>query len=193
MGDQQNTVQIRSFRVVFDLERRLHKIDRWRIPLPYGIPVRSLVYALAALVAVLVVARLPLAGALVGALPPAVRYVIIPVGIAYGLTQVRIDGRPAHRALLALARDQAGARRLVAFRAAPAVDVVTFDTVAIAGDERTSRYRPAEIRGPVTLRLRYPLRATQRRSTLVLEQAGSRPLRKPKRLDLKAGQKVVVK
>jgi len=42
MADQQ-TLQIRSFRVVFDLERRLHKIDRWRIPLPYGVPVRGLV------------------------------------------------------------------------------------------------------------------------------------------------------
>ncbi len=31
----------------FDLERRLHKIDRWRVPLPYGLPLRSLGYFVA--------------------------------------------------------------------------------------------------------------------------------------------------
>ena len=124
MADQQ-TMQIRSFRVVFDLERRLHKIDRWRIPLPYGVPVRGLVYGLAALLAVLFVARLPLAGGLLGLLPAPVRYAVLPAALAYALTQLRIDGRPAHRALVALAGHLAAPRRLVAFRASPAVDEVT--------------------------------------------------------------------
>ena len=32
MSAQPGPIQIRSFRVCFQLERRLHKIDRWRIP-----------------------------------------------------------------------------------------------------------------------------------------------------------------
>jgi hypothetical protein len=192
MADRQ-TLQIRSFRVVFDLERRLHKVDRWRIPLPYGVPVRGLVYGIAALAAVMTLTRLPLAGALVGLLPPSVRYAVLPCGVAVALTRLRIDGRPAHRALCALARHLAGPGRLVAFRPAPADAVVVLGDVTLAADERASRYRPAEIRGPVVLRLRYPVRGRQRRSTLVLEPAGESPLRRGKRLDVAAGQKVVIR
>src|SRR5215218_9384706 len=128
MADQQ-TLQIRSFRVVFDLERRLHKIDRWRIPLPYGVPVRGLVYGFAALLAVLFVARLPLAGDLLNLLPAPLRYAVLPAAVAYALTQLRIDGRPAHRALVALGRHLVGPARLVAFRASPPVDALTLGEV----------------------------------------------------------------
>jgi hypothetical protein len=192
VADQQ-TMQIRSFRVVFDLERRLHKIDRWRIPLPYGVPVRGLVYGFAALLAVLFVARLPLAGDALGLLPPPLRYAILPTAVAYALTQLRVDGRPAHRALVALGGHLAAPRRLVAFRTSAAVDAVTLGEVCLAGDERSSRYRRAEIRGPVTLRLRYPARAAARGNTLTLRQTGERPLCRGKKLRVEAGQKVRVK
>ena len=192
MADQ-HTMQIRSFRVVFDLERRLHKIDRWRIPLPYGVPVRGLVYGFVALLAVLFVARLPLAGDVLGLLPAPVRYAILPAGIAYAFTQLRIDGRPAHRALVALARHEVAPGRLVAFRASVALDTLTLGEVCLAADERSARYRAAEVRGPVTLRLRYPARATQRGNTLTLEQTGDQPLRRGKKLQIDAGQKVRVK
>lgn len=192
MADQQS-LQIRSFRVVFDLERRLHKIDRWRIPLPYGVPVRGLVYGIAALCAVLIAARLPLAGALVALLPGPVRYAVLPAAVAYALTQLRVDGRPAHRALWALGRHALAPRRLVAFRSTPAAGTVTFGGVGLAHDERAARYRPAEVRGPVTLRLRYPARATQRGGTLWLEQAGEEPLRRGKRLDVGSGQRVRIR
>ena len=32
---------IRSYRVCFSLERRIYKIDRWRLPVPWGVPLRT--------------------------------------------------------------------------------------------------------------------------------------------------------
>src|SRR4051812_4152503 len=103
MADE-TEVQIRSFRVVFDLERRIHRIDKIRIPLPYGLPLRSVAYACTALATVVALAQLPLVGAVVGVLPAPIRFVALPGGVAYGLTQVRVDGRPAHTAAIALVR-----------------------------------------------------------------------------------------
>src|SRR5512144_194920 len=92
-------ITVRSFRVVFDLERRIHKIDRYRIPLPYGLPIRSIGYFAAAVAVLAALARIPLVGVAVHALPEPLRFAILPGLIAYGLTETRIDGRPAHRAL----------------------------------------------------------------------------------------------
>src|SRR5262249_27722777 len=36
---------ITSYRTVFRYERRLYRIDRWRLPAPAGVPLRSLLYA----------------------------------------------------------------------------------------------------------------------------------------------------
>ena len=51
--------QIRSYGVVFSLERRLHSIDRFRIPLPYGLPLRSVGYGALILAAVLAARSAP--------------------------------------------------------------------------------------------------------------------------------------
>ena len=50
-----NKITLRSYRLAFELERRLHRIDRFRIPVPYGIPLAALAYAVA--LAALFVAR----------------------------------------------------------------------------------------------------------------------------------------
>ena len=92
------TLQIRSFRVVFSLERRLFKVDRFRLPFAYGVPLRAIAYAAAALAAVAVAAQLPLVGTLLALVPPPVRFVAVPFAVAAVLTRVRVDGLPAHRA-----------------------------------------------------------------------------------------------
>lgn len=114
-----DSLQIRSFRVVFDLERRIHRIDRFKVPLPYGLPLRSLGYGLAALVAVLVVSGLPVFGEAIGALPAPLRFVLLPTAAAIALTRIRIDGRAAHAAGLAWLRFALAPRELVALRPCP--------------------------------------------------------------------------
>src|SRR5215212_7320815 len=92
-----NTIVVRSFRVVFDLGlRRLFKVDRFRVPFPYGLPLRGLAYAAGALLVVLVLMRFALVGEVIRALPAPVRYVLLPGGVAYALLQLTPDGRSAH-------------------------------------------------------------------------------------------------
>src|SRR3954469_11728457 len=92
----EHEIPIRSFGVVFDLERRIHKIDRFRVPLPYGLPLRSLGYAIVALAIVLVASAVPLIGPPIAGIPAPLRLVGLPIVAAYALTGVQIDGRPPH-------------------------------------------------------------------------------------------------
>src|SRR4051794_11411748 len=112
----QTSMEIRSFRVVFALERRIHRVDRFRIPLPYGVPVRAAVYAFVALVLIVLASRLPAVGELVALLPAPLRFVALPVGAGFLLSRARVDGRPAHRFLVSYARHRCAPRYISAFR-----------------------------------------------------------------------------
>jgi hypothetical protein len=122
-------VEIVSYRTVFDLERRVYRIDRLRLN-PNGLPLRGLVYFLALLAAALFCAKLPLLGSLVRALPWYLRDLGIPAGGAALLGMIRVEGRPFHLAARALLRYGAAPRHLAGLRrcAAPG-----------------SRWRPGEL------------------------------------------------
>jgi hypothetical protein len=190
-------ISIRSFRVVFDLERRIHKIDRWRIPVPYGLPLRGIAYWAAAMLVTVVAGRLPLAGELVGVLPAPIRFAIVPVAVAYALVRVQIDGRPAHTALAAWMRFALSPRRVAGLRAVPRVGaVVRLGDIAVLPDQRGARYRPVVIEGPAAVLLRYPsrgwVRARWRRPALHVSQLPGQALFVGKRVRLAAAQRMVV-
>ncbi len=107
--------EIRSFRSVFDLERRIYRIDRLRLN-PGGIPVRGVVYWLALLVAVAVAARVPLLGGAVCALPWYVRELMLPAACAGLLTLIRVEGRPFHLAAASLLRYAVESRHVAGMR-----------------------------------------------------------------------------
>jgi hypothetical protein len=109
-------MEIRSYRAVFDLERRIYRIDRLRLN-PAGVPVRGIVYFLALLATVALCARVPPLRALAGALPWYLLYVALPSICAALLTIAAIDGRPAHLAAQALLRHRLAPRRSVGLRA----------------------------------------------------------------------------
>jgi hypothetical protein len=108
-------MEIRSYRAVFDLERRIYRVDRLRLN-PGGIPVRGVVYFLAILLAILVARGLPLVGSVIGALPWYLRDLALPVASATVLSVIRIEGRPFHLAAYALLRYGVGPRRLSGVR-----------------------------------------------------------------------------
>jgi hypothetical protein len=115
-GDRaQAVIEIRSYRAVFDLERRIYRVDRLRLN-PGGIPVRGVVYFLAILLATLIAGGLPLVGDAVGLLPWYLRDLALPVASATVLSVIRIEGRPFHQAAYALARYRVGPRRLAGAR-----------------------------------------------------------------------------
>ncbi len=108
-------IEIRSYRRVFDLERRIYSVDQLRLN-PGGVPVRGVVYFLAILLAGLVAADLPLLGALAGRLPWYLRDIALPGAGATVLSAIRLEGRTFHLAAHALVRHWVGPRRLAGVR-----------------------------------------------------------------------------
>jgi len=111
-------MEIRSYRHVFDLERRIYRIDRIRLN-PGGIPVRGIVYFLVLLGGAAAAARLPLVGIAASAAPWYVRDVALPALASALLTVVRLEGRPFHLAVRALLRFHFGPRRVAGLGARP--------------------------------------------------------------------------
>jgi hypothetical protein len=109
-------IEIRSYRRVFDLERRIYSVDRLRLN-PGGVPVRGVVYFLAIVLGGLIAGGMPFIGALVAKLPWYLRYVGLPVAGAAVLSAIRIEGRVFHLAAQALVRYWVGPRRLAGGRA----------------------------------------------------------------------------
>jgi hypothetical protein len=190
-------LEIRSFRVVFELERRIHRIQHWRVPLPYGLPVRGLAYGALALLAIVLAGRLPLVGELVGALPPPVRFVLLPAALGATVARARVDGRPAHRFLAAWLRHRVGPRRLNAFRPIEPVGTVEriAEPIAFLPDSRAPRYRRGRLRGEAAVLLRYPARAVERRRgrRLELRQTEAAPLARGKEVVIGRGQELAVR
>jgi hypothetical protein len=108
-------IEIRSYRRVFDLERRIYSIDRVRLN-PGGVPVRGVMYFLALLALALVVADLPLMGALARHAPWYLRAIALPGAGATVLSAIRLEGRTFHLAAHALLRYRLGPRWLAGMR-----------------------------------------------------------------------------
>lgn len=90
-------IEIRSFRRVFDLERRIYSVDQLRLN-PGGVPVRGIVYFLALALASLALGSVPLLGALSKCVPWYLRDLGAPLTLAMLLSVVRIEGRTFHLA-----------------------------------------------------------------------------------------------
>lgn len=108
-------MEIRSYRRVFDLERRIYRVDRLRLN-PGGIPVRGVVYFLVILAAALVARRLPLLASLARVPPWYLGDIALPVASAAVLTMIRVEGRPFHLAAYAVWRHRSGRRWLTGVR-----------------------------------------------------------------------------
>jgi hypothetical protein len=174
---------LRSYSLAFELERRLHRIDRFRIPVPYGIPLVALAYAAAAMIGVALVSSLPLAGAVLGLLPWPVRLILLPGLIVRALCHRRADGRPAHEALAAYAMFFLGHKHVVGLDRAPKYDGA-LGTLPIAPDEQAGVYRRGVVRGPGIVLLRRPARVEMRGRVIRLDALDGAPLSHPQELEL---------
>src|SRR3954452_23152869 len=149
-------VVIRSFRLVFDRGyRRLFKIDRSRLPFAYGLPILGIVYAAGVALALVLVAKLPAAGAALTALPPPIHWVAIPVGLAMVMLHWRPDGLKPHAALWAWVDAALTARELSCWQPVERdADALELGEIVCAPDGREPRYRPGIVRGPARVVLR---------------------------------------
>lgn len=108
-------IELRSYRRVFDLERRLYSIDRLRLN-PGGVPIRGLIYFLALVALDLIAGRLPLIASIVALAPWFVRDLLLPGAVATLLSVIRVEGRAFHVAAHSVVRFGLGPRRLSGLR-----------------------------------------------------------------------------
>ena len=186
-------MRIRSYGLCFAHERRIHQIDNWRIPVPYGIPLRGVAYAALTLLCVLLLANVPVLGDALGLLHPALRLVIVPAGVAYALCRLRFDGRPAHSAGLSWVRFRGGTKWVASCRPIEPPGPVFVADIAIASDERSARYRPGVVGGPAEVVLRRPAKATRSGATIRLASTVGGPMWRGKRLSLGSNQRLVIR
>jgi hypothetical protein len=140
--------EIRSYRRVFDLERRIYRIDRLRLN-PSGIPVLGIVYFIALLGASLVLARAPVLSLAAGQLPWYLRAVVLPGLTATVLSVIRIEGRPFHLAAKALLRFGLGPRWLARLQPCPAAERRWYpDELIVLPDGSDGGMRRLRYRGP---------------------------------------------
>jgi hypothetical protein len=141
-------IEIRSYRRVFDLERRIYSIDRVRLN-PGGVPVRGLMYFLALLSGALIASNLPLIGGLARELPWYLRALALPGAAATILSAIRLEGRSFHLAAYALLRYRIGPRHLAGMRRCPRWGAVWQPhELVILPDGSDSRLRRLRYTGP---------------------------------------------
>ncbi len=148
------TMEIRSYRRVFELERRIYRVDRVRLN-PNGVPVRGVVYFLALLAVVVVGARIPVASLAARSIPWYARDVLLPGALAALLAVVRVDGRPFHVAAQALLRFHGRPRRSVRLHARRAFDGSrwTPPTLLLIPDGSEAEMRAFRYAGPGAVRV----------------------------------------
>jgi hypothetical protein len=200
--------EIRSYRRVFDLERRIYSVDRLRLN-PGGVPVRGVVYFLALLAVGLLIAGLPLAGVLARAIPWYLRDLALPAAGATVLSALRLEGRTFHLAAHALVRYRLGPRRLVGMRrCAPPGGRWRPPEILLLPDGSDGRLRQLRYTGPGAVlvsveherrgrAIEQGSRASARpglRSTLTLRQLeGARSLERGQVIALGAGSRLRVR
>lgn len=156
-------VVIRSYALVFRMQRKLFKIDRWRLPLPGGLELRAIVYAILVLLGDLIISRLVLIGPLTGELPAPLHWAILPGLVVFVLVKLEVEGRPPHRVIASLLCWWVKPKHFVGLRPAlPPGIRAPIQSLSITPDWRGSRYRPADIHGPTTVICRYPANAQVR-------------------------------
>jgi hypothetical protein len=149
-------LEIRSFRSVFALERRVYRIDSLRLN-PTGIPLRGIAYAALLIAVALLAGAVPPTSWLDVVAPWYVRDIAAPLAGAALLGALRIEGRPFHLAALALLRHRLSCRRLVgleSLRSHPRLWAPP--SLVCIPDGSDARFRSLRYRGPGAVLVNHP-------------------------------------
>jgi hypothetical protein len=160
---------IRSYRRVFEVDRRIYRVDRWALPVPGGVPLRAVGYFVATLVLVIVMGSLPATSELVGALSEPIRFVVVPLAVAVLATQAAPDGRSAHRFASDWLRLRLRARRRCAGRiVALENEPLAWDgELAVRFDGADTRIHRGRVTGPARATFAVPVRLADHTGRLV--------------------------
>jgi TcpE family len=168
---------VRSYRRVFRIDRRIYRVDRWALPVPGGVPLRSVSYFAAALGLVVLAGEMPALGSVVGALSPPLRYVVVPLVAAVLASQAAPDGRVAHRFAADWLRLRLRARRRSAGRPVPleGEPVPWSGAVATVWDQHASRLHRGRVRGPARVRFGVPVQLAHGARGLTVSERSEGP------------------
>jgi hypothetical protein len=150
---------IRSYRRVFEVDRRIYRVDRWALPVPGGVPLRAVGYFAATLLLVIFLGALPATGELIGAVSAPLRFVVIPLAVAVLGTQAAPDGRAAHRFAADWLRFRMRSRRHCGERTVPLEDepVAWHGELGVCWDEHGSRLAHGRVTGPARITFAVPV------------------------------------
>ncbi len=149
-------LEVRSFRSVFALERRIYRLDTLRLN-PSGIPLRGIAYAAALVVVALAAGALPPTAWLDPVIPWYVRDLGMPVSAATLLGALRIEGRPFHLAARALLGHRLARRRLDALAPLPLhAGCWRPPPILCIPDGSDARFRSLRYRGPGAVLVHHP-------------------------------------
>lgn len=192
MSDSRSPKLVRSYRLVFRRRWRIFRIQGWRIPLPGGIELRLLGYWLAALGLLAALCNLPVIGAALSSAPASLRFLALPLAVAWLLCRWEVDGRPPHRALASLLRWRLCPRELGSLRRVAPVgaELAPLGELVAAPDLSSSSYPRGRVQGPARLLLRYPVEAEAGARSWRLRRIGSRPLHSGKTVEVPCGHEV---
>lgn len=186
-------LRLRSYRSAFVLERRIHRIDSFRIPLPYGLPLAALGWGAGSAIALVVLSGVPVMGAVVLAVPWPARLIFLPGLAAHLLCRTTSDGRPLHETLVANAAFALRPRLRLGLQRVPWIrPEASAAVVALAADERSAEYRPGTVNGPASVRLRQPARLTLSGRRVRLSATADRPMLHAQEVHLHDGQRLVI-
>jgi len=150
-------IELTSYREVFDLERRIYRIDRFRLN-PSGIPLRGVLYFAIAAALSAVLDGMPAAHWLLGYLPWYLHYVGLPGLIATLGSTIRVEGRPLHLAMRGLALRVVRPKHLSAFRnCRPIGSRWEPPPIVVIPDGSETRPRRVRFVGPGQLVIRSPV------------------------------------
>jgi hypothetical protein len=198
--------EIRSYRSVFDLERRVYRIDRLRLN-PGGVPVRAFIYLVACIGVGALAAKAPLLGRLTNVVPWYLRELAAPAAIAVVLAGIHVEGRTFHLAALAVLRmwTRSSQGGLTAARGRPrrwSPPDVIFLPDGTDSHMRALRYAgpgvavvAIEHRCEVTARRRTAIgwRGARRGALGLTEAGGGRPLEQLRAVELGRGARMIVR
>jgi hypothetical protein len=196
-------IVVRSYRPVFELERRLYRIDRLRLH-PGGVPLRGLVYLLALVALSLAVGAAGATSWAVSWVPWYLRLVGAPVAGAFLLGLARIDGRPFHLAIHPVLALWCGPRHRQGVSACPGPGCRWSPGTLIAlPDGSDPRLRRLRYRGPGGVLVAVAHRRLEwgsgaiatllRRPALAVLPSAGRPPARAQVLELSAGTRLDVR
>jgi hypothetical protein len=149
-------LEVRSFRSVFALERRIYRVDTLRLN-PTGIPLRGIVYGASLIGVASAAGAVPPTSWLDPVIPWYVRDLGIPLSAATLLGALRIEGRPFHLAALALVGYGLASRRLEGLAPLrPRRARWRPPTVVCIPNGSDARFRSLRYRGPGAVLVRHP-------------------------------------